>query len=81
LLKGNQPIIIALARGLKQRIERELIKPLDQWRILIVSPFDKSVTRVTEKTAENRNKMMIDLADNITVGFARKGGKLYSLLK
>jgi len=49
LLKGNQPIIIALARGLKQRIERELIKPLDQWRILIVSPFDKSVTRVTEK--------------------------------
>jgi len=25
--------------------------------------------------------MMIDLADNITVGFARKGGKLYSLLK
>jgi len=81
LLKGNQPIIIALARGLKQRIEPELIKPLDQGRILIISPFDKSVTRVTEKTAEIRNKMMIELADNITIGYANKGGMLESLLK
>jgi predicted Rossmann fold nucleotide-binding protein DprA/Smf involved in DNA uptake len=81
LLKGNQPIIIALARGLKQRIEPELIKPLDQGRILIISPFDKSVTRVTEKTAEIRNRMMINLADIITVGYVSKGGEIEKLLK
>jgi len=81
LLKGNQPIIIALARGLKEQIESELIKPLAQGRILIISPFDKTVKRVTEQTAEIRNKMMIELADNITVGYASKGGKLESLLK
>ena len=81
LLNGTQPIIIALARGLKEKIEPELIKPLEQGRILIISPFDKTVKRVTEQTAEIRNKMMIELADNITIGFASKGGKLETLLK
>ena len=81
LLKGNQPIIIALARGLKEKIEPELVKPLEEGRILIISPFDKSVRRVTEQTAEIRNKMMIELADKITVGYASEGGKLETLLK
>ena len=81
LLKGNQPIIIALARGLKEKIEPELIKPLEEGRILIISPFDKTVKRVTEQTAEIRNKMMIEIAVNITVGYASKGGKLETLLK
>ena len=81
LLKGKQPIIIALARGLKEKIEPELIKPLEEGRILIISPFDKSVKRVTEQTSEIRNKMMIELADTITIGYASVGGKLESLLK
>jgi len=81
LLKGKQPIIIAFARGLKEKIEAGLIKPFEQGRILIISPFDKTVKRVTEKTAEIRNKMMIELADNITVGYASKGGNLEKLLK
>ena len=81
LLKGNQPIIIALARGLKTRIEPEFKKPLEQGRLLIITPFDKSVKRVSEQTAEIRNKMMIELADSLTVGHASEGGKLESLLK
>jgi hypothetical protein len=81
LLKGDQPIIIALARGLKEKIEPELVKPLEEGRILIISPFDKTVKRVTEQTAEIRNKIMIELADNITVGYASEGGKLKTLLK
>jgi len=80
LLKGNQPIIIALARGLKEKIEPELIKPLEQGRILIISTFEKSVKRVTEQTAEIRNKMMIELADSITIGYASEGGTLESIL-
>jgi len=39
LLKGNQPIIIAVARGLKEKVEQELIKPLEQGRILISRPL------------------------------------------
>lgn len=54
LLKGKQPIILALARGLKKKIEPEFEKPLEQGRLLIISPFDKRTKRVTEQTAETQ---------------------------
>jgi predicted Rossmann fold nucleotide-binding protein DprA/Smf involved in DNA uptake len=81
LLKGKQPIIIALARGLKEKLKPELQKPLDEGRLLIITPFEKTVKRVTEQTAATRNKLMIDLADSITVGYASAGGQLEELLK
>ncbi len=80
LLKGTQPIIIALARGLKRNLEPELIKPFEQGRILIITPYEKNVTRVTEQTALIRNKMMLDVADQIVIGFASKEGQLTTLL-
>lgn len=81
LLKGKQPIIIALARGLKEKIEPELQKPLDEGRLLIITPFEKTVKRVTEQKAVIRNKLMIGLAESITVGYAIRGGQLEKLLK
>jgi predicted Rossmann fold nucleotide-binding protein DprA/Smf involved in DNA uptake len=81
LLKGNQPIIMAIARGLKKEIEPEFIKPIEQGRLLIVSPFDETITRASEKTCQERNKLMINLADNITIGYTRKGGLLEELLR
>lgn len=80
LLKGNQPIIVVLARGLKKKIEPEFIKPLEQGRLLIITPFPETTTRVTEQTAQIRNQMMIELADNITIGHVSAGGKLEELL-
>lgn len=80
LLKGKQPIIIVLARGLKEKVETELQVPLKQGRLLIITPFDKSIKRVTEATAEVRNKLMIELADTITVGYSNPEGQLVNLL-
>lgn len=80
LLKGKQPLIIALARGLKEKLEPELQKPMEQQRLLIITPFADSVKRVTEQTATTRNKLMIELADNITLGYASAGGQLEHLL-
>lgn len=80
LLKGKQPIILALARGLKEKLEPEFEKPLQDGRLLIISPFDKSIKRVTAQTAETRNKLMTDLADQITIGYASPGGQLEKLL-
>ncbi len=80
LLKGSQPIIVALARGLKENLEPVFQKAIEQNRLLIITPFDKSIKRVTEKTAHLRNLMMIKLADNITVGFVSQGGQLEKLL-
>lgn len=81
LLKGKQPIILALARGLKEKLEPEFEKPIDEGRLLIFTPFDKNVNRVTEETAQKRNELMISLANQITIGFASKSGKLEELIK
>ena len=80
LLKGQQPVILVLARGMKEKTEPEFEKPLSEGRLLIISPFERSTRRVTEKSAEIRNKMMIELADNITIGFASSGGQVEKLL-
>lgn len=80
LLKGSQPIIVALARGVKKKLEPELQKPMDQGRLLIVTPFEEEVKRVTAETAMIRNRMMLDMADNIKIGYAGKGGALEALL-
>jgi len=50
LLKDTQPIILALARGLKKRLEPELKDAMDKNRLLIVTPFDEKVRRVTRGT-------------------------------
>ena len=81
LLRGKQPIILVLARGLKEKIEPEFEKPMEEGRLLIITPFDKTVKRVTELTAETRNKLMTDLSDKITVGYSSTGGQLEKLLQ
>lgn len=81
LLKGKQPIIVVLARGLKDKLEPEFKKPLEQGRMLIATPFDKSVKRVGKHTSETRNKLMTTLADQIAIGYASPGGQLEELLK
>ncbi len=81
LLKGKQPLILALARGLKEKLEPEFSTPLEQGRLLIITPFDKSVKRVCSQTAQIRNQLMTSLADQITIGYASPGGQLEELLK
>jgi hypothetical protein len=81
LFKGKQPIILALARGLKEKLEPEFEKPLEQGRLLIITPFDKSVKRVSSQNAQTRNQLMTDLADQITIGYVSPGGQIDLLLK
>jgi len=80
LLKGTQPIILALARGLKTRLEPELKPPLKQGRLLIITPFEHSVKWVTAENAAIRNRMMIELADEIVVGYSSPEGQLDTIL-
>ncbi len=76
LLKGKQPVILALARGLKQTWEPPLQKALDEGRLLIISPFTEKTKRVAVDTAAVRNDMMIQLAGRIVVGYADSEGML-----
>jgi hypothetical protein len=79
LLAGRQPVIVALARGMKEKIEPELKAAIDAGRLLIITPFENSVKRVTAETAEKRNRFMFELADEIVIGYACKGGMVERL--
>jgi predicted Rossmann fold nucleotide-binding protein DprA/Smf involved in DNA uptake len=81
LMKGKQPIIVVLARGLKQRFDPEIQKVLAEGRLLIISPFEKKITRVTQQTSVTRNRLMVQLADEVVVGFTSDEGNLSHLIK
>lgn len=81
LLKGKQPIVLVLARGLKKRFEPEVKNALKQNRLLVISPFNESVKRITSETSTKRNKKMADLADEIFVAHASEGGNLEKLIQ
>jgi predicted Rossmann fold nucleotide-binding protein DprA/Smf involved in DNA uptake len=81
LLKGKQPIIVALARGLKKKLEPEFVKPLNEGRLLIITPFENDVRKITQETAAVRNQMMIELADSVVVGYLEAGGLLNKCLQ
>ena len=77
LLRGNQPIVMALARGLERmRIPDAYTKPLEQGRMLLISPFDAKQRRPTEKMTETRNLLVGALAERVLVIHAEPGGKL-----
>ena len=80
LLAGTQPVIMALARRMKEKIDTDLKAAVDAGRLLMVTPFENSVKRVTAETAEKRNRFMIELADEIVIGYAGKGGMLERLV-
>lgn len=81
LAKGSQPIILALPRGIKKRWEPQIKDLLETNRFLIITPFDNSVTRVTEETSKVRNKLMVRLADEVVIGFKNQKSQTYDVLK
>ena len=81
LLKGKQPVIVVLARGMKQRIEPELKKALTEERLLIVTPFKRDIKWVTTGQAMMRNTLMLTLAQDIVIGYAKPEGNVALLIK
>jgi predicted Rossmann fold nucleotide-binding protein DprA/Smf involved in DNA uptake len=81
LLKGEQPIIMALARSLYKRLpNRELKEGLEKGNLLIVSSFKESIKRASSRTAQKRNELMIELTDDIMVAFASPKGAIAKLV-
>lgn len=70
LLRGTQPIIICPARGIHKRIPADWKKPLDEGRLLILSPFTEKQRRMTIETAAERNRFAAALADVIFLAHA-----------
>lgn len=81
LIKGDQPLILVLARGMKTRWEPEIENAVNENRLLIISPFEHRIKRVTRETAEKRNKHIINNSDSIIIGYKTENGQLDKLLK
>jgi len=80
LLRGKQSVIMVLARRMKKRWPVEIKKAVAEERLLVISPFDENVKRVTQETANKRNEIMVDLADEVFLAYAGEGGNLYNLM-
>lgn len=79
-LRGPQRIVICPARGLDPfLLPAEWQQKFKRDEILLVSPFDSSTRRPTKETAEIRNKLVVDLATNVTIIHATRGGLLHRL--
>jgi predicted Rossmann fold nucleotide-binding protein DprA/Smf involved in DNA uptake len=81
LLKGNQPLILVLPRGLKKRWNKKILENVEQGRLLIITPFGKEVKRITRTTAIQKNQTIVRLSDKIVTGYVSKNGQLDGLIK
>jgi predicted Rossmann fold nucleotide-binding protein DprA/Smf involved in DNA uptake len=81
LLRGSQPLILVLARGMQKRWKQNILEAINDDRLLIISPFEENVKRVNRQTSEKRNKLIIDLCDEIVIGYMQEGGQLEKILR
>lgn len=76
LLRGNNPIIGCLARGVERmRIPKEYRKPLEEGRLLLLSPFSDKQRRADAGMAATRNSVVAALAHEVFVAHAEPGSK------
>jgi predicted Rossmann fold nucleotide-binding protein DprA/Smf involved in DNA uptake len=81
LLKGTQPIVVALAKGIAKGLDPQLQTPLAAGRLLIVSRYADSVTHACEDKCFHRNRLMLELADETVIAYASAGGNLERLCR
>lgn len=80
LLKGKGPIVICPARGLEgMRIPKAWSSAIEQGRLLLVSIFDKRISRVTKESAHQRNLLVFALASERVFIHIQPGGETEKL--
>lgn len=82
LLRGPGAVIVCPARGIAgMRLKPEYQEPLAAGRLLLVSPFEEKVRRITAETATARNRFVAVLADRVLIAHAEPGGKTEQLAR
>ena len=80
LLRGKQPVVMALARGLGAlRLPAPHRKALDDGRLTIISPYPATVKRATADLAQQRNRLVAAFADDFVFASISPGGSLSRL--
>ncbi len=82
LLRGKQAVIVCPARSIQDmRVPTEWRAPIADGRLLLLSPFDSNVRRVTKDTARQRNAFIAAIANEVLVPHASLGGEVESLCR
>lgn len=79
LLKGEQPVIMVLARQMYKVVPADLKEALEQNRLLIIST--SNAARQSRATALARNRYVCEMADEIMLVGAAEGNSLFELTK
>ena len=80
LSKGDQPIILVLARGLMRNYPPEIKRLLDKDQLLIISPFNENIKRASRITTFKRNNLIAELSNHIIIGYAAQNGQIEKLV-
>ena len=80
LQKGSQPIIIVLARGFGKNIRSRFQLSLNKGNLLVISPFDENVKRITKETTLIRNQLIANISDDIVLGYVTPNGHLEQVI-
>jgi len=81
LLRGTCGIVFCPARGIPRRIPSQLKKPIEDGRVLVLSPFDEKHKRPTSDASILRNRLVAALGDVVFIPYASRGGKVEELCK
>ena len=79
LLKGEQPVIMVLARQMYKVVPEDLKEAMEQNRLLIIST--SNAARQSRATALARNRYVCEMADEIMLVGAAEGNSLFELTK
>ena len=79
LLRGPQPVMLWLARGMVQRPPAAWRLALDEGRLLVVSPFKDNLRRATAETGFVRNRIVAAMADAVFFAHAQLNSKTEEL--
>ena len=80
LLERRIPTVLVLAEALPLQWSAEVEQALQEQRLLVVTHCGANIHRVTRSSAQDRNELMIELADEVVVGYALEGGHVEKLV-
>ena len=77
LLKGRQKVILVMGRAPYKILPQALVEPLKEGRLEII--YNSELPRQTKESAYERNKKIIEMADEVVFASLSPESSLYSL--
>lgn len=81
LLRGSQPIIMVLGRGMYKKPNQKISTQVQAGRLLVLTPFPRDKIYITQETAEIRNRLVLSIADSIVIGHMTKHGQIEKIIE